>query len=60
VEVYPNSPVVGYTDAEVLNVVHAEGKGVGEFNLRVVNTEMVPEDHNIQCYFSSDEEQHQG
>lgn len=56
VEVYPNAPVVGYTNAEVLNLVHAEGKGVGEFSLRVINTEMVPENHIFSISFSSDED----
>jgi hypothetical protein len=56
VEVYPNPPVVGYTNAEVLNVVHAEGNGAGEFNLRVVNTEAVPEDQLFSITFTSDED----
>ena len=54
-EVYPNPPVVGYTGAEVLNIAHTEGDGVGDFNLQVINNELVPEDHIFSITFSSDE-----
>ena len=56
VEVYPNAPVVGYTGAEVLNIVHAEGDGVGDFNVSVVSTEMVPEEHLLSITFLSDDD----
>ena len=55
-EVYPNAPVVGYTGAEVLNIVHAEGDGVGDFNVSVVSTEMVPEEHLLSITFLSDDD----
>jgi hypothetical protein len=56
VEVYPNPPVVGYTGAEVLNIAHTEGDGIGDFNLMVVNNEIVPEDHIYSITFSSSDD----
>jgi len=56
VEVYPNPPVVGYTGAEVFNLVHSEGVGTGNINLNIINNEQVPENHLLSINFSSSED----
>ncbi len=56
VELYPNPPAVGYVGAEVLNVVHTEGDGAGELNLKVLNTELVPENHIFSISFASNDD----
>jgi hypothetical protein len=52
VEVYPNPPAVGYTGAEVFNLVHSEGGGKGSVDLRILNNELVPENHLFKINFS--------
>ncbi len=56
VEVYPNPTVVGYTGAQVLNVVHSEGNGIGNVDLKIINNEMVPENHILSISFSSSDD----
>jgi hypothetical protein len=56
VEVYPNPPVVGYTGAEASSLVHSEGIGTGEVQLRVINNEVVPDDHLMLLSFTGSED----
>lgn len=56
VEVYPNSPVVGYKPAEVFNLVHNEGRGGGNIDLQVLNSTLVPENHTLSLNFESSED----
>jgi hypothetical protein len=51
VEVTPNPPVPGYKGAEVFDLTHSEGKGTGNIELKVLNSELVPEDHLMQIEF---------
>ena len=51
VEVYANPPVTGYTSAEVLNLVRDQGKGSGTIDLKVLNSELVPENHLMRIEF---------
>jgi hypothetical protein len=53
VEVYPNPQVVGYQDASVFNLVHDNGRGSGDINLTVLNSEIVPDNHTLAIKFDN-------
>ncbi len=53
VEVYPNPPVVGYQNAQVLNLVQSEGRGAGSVSLQVLNSEFVPDNHTFAVIFEN-------
>ena len=53
VVVSPNPPVVGYQDAQVLNLVQSEGRGIGNVSLQVLNSELVPENHTFSIKFEN-------
>jgi len=52
-EVTPNPPVTGYRSAEVFNLVKTQGKGEGNIELRVFNSEAVPENHVMRIEFEN-------
>jgi hypothetical protein len=51
VEVYPNPPVVGYKGAEVFDLNHTEGTGTGTLQLKILNSELVPDNHVFRIEF---------
>ncbi len=53
VEIYANPPVVGYQDANVFNLVHSEGRGTGNVLLKVLNSELVPDNHTLSVRFEN-------
>jgi hypothetical protein len=52
VDVHPNPPVVGYTGAEATSLVHSEGVGTGDVQLRIINNEAVPDNHLMLISFT--------
>jgi hypothetical protein len=56
VEVIPNPPVVGYQNAETLNLVHSEGRGSGTVNIEVLNSKLVPDNHTFSIQFYGHED----
>lgn len=56
VEVIPNSPVVGYQNAETMNLVHSEGRGTGTVMLDVLNSRLVPDNHTFSIQFYGHED----
>jgi hypothetical protein len=56
VEVIPNPPVVGYQNAETLNLVHSEGRGTGTVNIEVLNSKLVPDNHTFSIQFYGHED----
>lgn len=53
VEVTPNPPVVGYTNAAINNLSHEDGNGSGTVELLILNSAAVPDDHLLQLFFDN-------
>jgi hypothetical protein len=53
VEVIPNPPVPGYKTAELFNLVKTQGKGEGDIQIQVINSERVPENHIMRIEFEN-------
>ncbi|WP_337872848.1 hypothetical protein [Ignavibacterium sp.] len=56
VEVIPNPPVVGYQNAETMNLVHSEGRGSGTVKVEVLNSQLVPDNHTFSIQFYGHED----
>ncbi len=53
VEVTPNPQVTGFEGGEALNFVHAEGRGNGTIELKILNSKLVPDNHILRLEFTS-------
>lgn len=53
VAVRPNPKVLGYEPAEAFDVTHIAGRGMGSIDLRVVNSDAVPDDHLFVLKFKT-------
>jgi len=54
VEVRPNPNVLGYTPASTSSLVRTSGIGTGTIETKVVNSDLVPEDHTFNLVFRTD------
>lgn len=53
VEVRPNAPVRGYVTAKTGDIEHTSGKGIGTVEIQILNSELVPDNHNFEIQFSN-------
>lgn len=56
VEVRPNPPVPGYQEAGINSLMHSQGTGYGTVELEIVNSELVPNDHEFKIDFVGSED----
>ena len=56
VEVRPNAPALGYTNASFDSIKHINGKGVGSIDISILNSELVPDDHTFEIQFTSSDD----
>lgn len=52
VEVRPNAPVAGYTEATFDSIQHSSGTGDGTIEISILNSELVPDEHNYEIQFT--------
>jgi hypothetical protein len=53
VEVRPNPPVVGYIAASTSEISHIEGRGTGTVDVKILNSELIPDDHTFEIQFDN-------
>ncbi len=53
VQVRPNPPVRGFVPAGTDGLNHVSGTGTGSINLQVLNSELVPDNHEFEIYFNN-------
>jgi len=56
VEVRPNPPVLGFEPAKTLSLMHSKGSGIGSVQLEVINSDLVPDNHDFKIIFLSNED----
>jgi len=56
VEVRPNPPAIGYKESEANNLIHSAGNGFGSVEIKVLNSEQVPDNHEFAINFVSHED----
>jgi hypothetical protein len=56
VQVRPNKPVVGFKEAEITSLQHSAGGGSGTVSIKILNSELVPDNHEFRIGFTSHED----
>jgi hypothetical protein len=51
VEVRPNPPVLGFIPAQTFSLMHSRGTGVGLVDLHIINSDLVPDNHDFKIVF---------
>lgn len=53
VQVRPNPSVIGYTEAEATSLIHSKGNGEGTVEIKILNSDLVPDNHEFAINFIS-------
>lgn len=53
VQVRPNAPVRGFVPGAAEAINHLSGNGTGSIDLRVLNSQLVPDNHEFEIYFTN-------
>jgi hypothetical protein len=56
VEVRPNPPVPGFVPAQTSGLIHSSGEGVGTVDVQIINSDLVPDNHDFKIIFLSHED----